>query len=128
MPEPDGGRCAGYNQQRTFARRRAMTRVKTSLPSRQNAARQEPTAKIVANGKSHNGHGVVPALRTMPMGKFLFDYLHSVGVKHSFGVLGDFALPTFAWLDKSPIQHITMTHEPGAGFAADAYARINGIG
>ena len=23
---------------------------------------------------------------------------------------------------------MTMTHEPGAGFAADAYARINGIG
>src|SRR4051812_30265913 len=54
--------------------------------------------------------------RTMPMGKFLFEYLHSVGVKHSFGVPGDFALPTFAWLDKSSIEHITMTHEPGAGF------------
>jgi indolepyruvate decarboxylase len=43
-------------------------------------------------------------------------------------VPGDFALPTFAWLDKSPIQSITMCHEPGAGFAADAYSRINGIG
>jgi indolepyruvate decarboxylase len=62
------------------------------------------------------------------MGQFLFDYLHRRGVRHSFGVPGDFALPTFAWLDKSPIQSITMTHEPGAGFAADAYSRINGIG
>src|SRR5205085_6303420 len=33
----------------------------------------------------------------------------------------------FAWLEKSKIQNVTMTHEPGAGFAADAYARINGI-
>src|SRR5207237_3678755 len=58
----------------------------------------------------------------------LFDYLIARGVLHSFDVPGDFALPTFAWLDKSNIQHITMTHEPGAGFAADAYSRINGIG
>src|SRR5438094_223725 len=64
----------------------------------------------------------------MPLGQFLFEYLHRRGVRHSFGVPGDFALPTFAWLDKSPIQSITMTHEPGAGFAADAYSRLNGIG
>jgi indolepyruvate decarboxylase len=64
----------------------------------------------------------------MPLGEFLFAYLHARGVRHSFGVPGDFALPTFAWLGKSPIKAITMTHEPGAGFAADAYARINGIG
>lgn len=64
----------------------------------------------------------------MPMGQFLFAYLHRRGVRHCFGVPGDFALPTFAWLEKSPIQNITMTHEPGAGFAADAYSRLNGIG
>ena len=44
----------------------------------------------------------------MPMGQFLFDYLHRRGVRHSFGVPGDFALPTFAWLDKSPIKSITI--------------------
>jgi TPP-dependent 2-oxoacid decarboxylase len=66
--------------------------------------------------------------QTMPLGQFLFEYLHHRGVRHSFGVPGDFALPTFTWLDKSKIQSITMTHEPAAGFAADAYARINGIG
>jgi indolepyruvate decarboxylase len=75
---------------------------------------------------SSGSNGRLPA--HMPMGQFLFEYLHRRGVRHSFGVPGDFALPTFAWLDKSPIQSITMTHEPGAGFAADAYSRINGIG
>src|SRR5687767_5984094 len=70
--------------------------------------------------------GAFPA--RMPMGEFLFEYLHRRGVRHSFGVPGDFALPTFAWLDKSKIESITMTHEPGAGFAADAYSRLNGIG
>ena len=64
----------------------------------------------------------------MALGEFLFAYLHHRGVRHSFGVPGDFALPTFAWLDKSEIESITMTHEPGAGFAADAYSRLNGIG
>src|SRR5882672_11773814 len=71
-------------------------------------------------------NGRLPA--TMPLGQFLFDYLHRRGVRHSFGVPGDFALPTFAWLEKSKIQSITMTHEPAAGFAADAYSRLNGIG
>jgi indolepyruvate decarboxylase len=65
---------------------------------------------------------------TMPLGEFLFEYLYHRGVRHSFGVPGDFALPTFTWLEKSKIQSITMTHEPAAGFAADAYSRINGIG
>ncbi|MFN4242697.1 MAG: alpha-keto acid decarboxylase family protein [Tepidisphaerales bacterium] len=64
----------------------------------------------------------------MPLGEFLFAYLHHLGVEHCFGVPGDFALPTFAWLDKSPIEAITMTHEPSAGFAADAYARLRGLG
>src|SRR6266545_120618 len=69
-----------------------------------------------------------PFPATMPLGQFLFEYLYRRGVRHSFGVPGDFALPTFTWLEKSKIRSITMTHEPGAGFAADAYSRINGIG
>ena len=90
-----------------------------------------------ANGNGHAKH-VEPKTRGalhdrpfsahMPMGQFLFEYLHRRGVRHSFGVPGDFALPTYAWLEKSPIRSITMTHEPGAGFAADAYSRLNGIG
>ncbi len=64
----------------------------------------------------------------MPLGEFLFEYLHRRGVGHSFGVPGDFALPIFAWLEKSKIRSVTMTHEPSAGFAADAYSRVNGIG
>src|SRR6186713_1625611 len=56
---------------------------------------------------------------TMPLGQFLFEYLYQRGVRHSFGIPGDFALPTFSWLEKSKIHSITMTHEPAAGFAAD---------
>lgn len=101
-----------------------------------------PKAKVrpLTNGHVTNGHAtsVVPAPKVepkpaqfparMPLGEFLFAYLASKGVKHCFGVPGDFALPTFAWLDKSPIEAVTMSHEPGAGFAADAYARLTGLG
>lgn len=62
------------------------------------------------------------------VGQFLFDYLYKQGVNHAFGIPGDFALPTFRWLEQSPIDLITMTHEPSVGFAADGYARINGLG
>lgn len=62
------------------------------------------------------------------VGSFLFDYLHKMGVTHVFGIPGDFALPTFRWMEASPLKVITMTHEPSVGFAADAYARLNGFG
>lgn len=62
------------------------------------------------------------------LGQFLFDEIHARGVRHAFGIPGDFALPTFRWLEASPIELITMTHEPAVGFAADAYGRINGLG
>jgi len=62
------------------------------------------------------------------VGSFLFDYIHSKGVSHVFGIPGDFALPTFRWLNESKLKIITMTHEPSVGFAADGYARIHGLG
>ena len=65
---------------------------------------------------------------THTVGSFLFDYLYHQGVRHAFGIPGDFALPTFRWLEKSELTLLTMTHEPSVGFAADAYARVHGLG
>ncbi len=62
------------------------------------------------------------------LGEFIFEYLYKKGVRHAFGIPGDFALPTFRWLDKSKLDLITLTHEPSVGFAADGYARIHGLG
>jgi len=67
-------------------------------------------------------------MSTPTVGSFLFDYLYNKGVHHAFGIPGDFALPTFRWLDKSKIKLYTLTHEPSVGFAADGYARVNGLG
>lgn len=65
---------------------------------------------------------------TQTVGEFLFEYLHGQGVRHAFGIPGDFALATFRWLDRSPIELVTLTHEPSVGFAADGYARVHGLG
>ena len=41
---------------------------------------------------------------------------------------GDYILNFYAMLTRSPLQVINTCDEQGAGFAADAYARINGFG
>ncbi len=102
-------------------------KLKTAAVSTGRAARGRKGE--VAEGRESRLSDVgAPFPARMPMGEFLFAFLHRHGVRHCFGIPGDFALPTFAWLDRSPVEHITMCHEPAAGFAADAYARLNGIG
>ncbi|BAY11740.1 alpha-keto acid decarboxylase family protein [Calothrix sp. NIES-2098] len=58
----------------------------------------------------------------------IFEILFQQGVKHAFGIPGDFALTLFDALAASKIEPIIMTHEPSVGFAADAYSRIRGLG
>lgn len=65
---------------------------------------------------------------SLTVGSFLFDYIRSKGAEHVFGIPGDFALPTFRWLQQSGLGIITLTHEPSVGFAADGYARVHGLG
>jgi hypothetical protein len=43
-------------------------------------------------------------------------------------VPGDHCLALFSLLERSPIRVINACDEQGAGFAADAYARLNGLG
>ncbi len=59
---------------------------------------------------------------------YLIERIKALGVRHVFGVPGDYALGFFAELDKSGLKIINTCDEQGAGFAADAYARINGLG
>lgn len=62
------------------------------------------------------------------IGTAVVDRLHRLGVRHIFGIPGDYVLSLYKLIEASPIQHIGTTREDCAGFAADAYARINGIG
>ncbi len=62
------------------------------------------------------------------IGLYLIQKLYEHGVHHVFGVPGDFVLGFNKLLEESPIQFINTCDEQGAGFAADAYARLKGLG
>jgi len=64
----------------------------------------------------------------MRLASYLFQRLYDLGASHAFGIPGDTILPLYDALGESPIRPILTTHEPSAGFAADAYARLKGIG
>lgn len=56
-------------------------------------------------------------------------YLEERGVQHVFGVNGGACLHLIHGIyDKTKIQFISTAHEQGAGFAADSYARLRGLG
>src|SRR5262245_54411081 len=65
---------------------------------------------------------------TNTIGSILLDRLHRLGLRHIFGIPGDYVLSLYQLIDQSPIRHIGTTREDCAGFAADAYARLKGIG
>jgi TPP-dependent 2-oxoacid decarboxylase len=59
---------------------------------------------------------------------YLIDKLCAHGVRHIFGVPGDYVLAFYEELEKSQMKVINTGDEQGAGFAADAYARTSGLG
>ena len=58
----------------------------------------------------------------------LIKRFHEVAVEQAFGIVGDFALRLFSELSNRGFSVLVTTDEQGAGFAADAYARIRGFG
>jgi TPP-dependent 2-oxoacid decarboxylase len=65
--------------------------------------------------------------KRMTLGTFLVAYLRKIGVRHVFGIPGDLALKLFFALGrKHDLEILTLSHEPGVGFAADGYARATG--
>ena len=63
----------------------------------------------------------------MPLGDFLVAYLQQLGVTHLFGIPGDLVMRLFLRFGRPRgLQIVTMSHEPGVGFAADGYARATG--
>jgi TPP-dependent 2-oxoacid decarboxylase len=63
----------------------------------------------------------------MRLGDFLVTYLQKIGVTHLFGIPGDLVLRLFFRLGTPKgLRVVTMSHEPGVGFAADGYARASG--
>src|SRR5579885_1784393 len=59
---------------------------------------------------------------------YLLRSLKAAGAHHVFGVPGDYILRFYEEMSKSPIRHVGTTREDTAAFAADGYARCQGIG
>ncbi len=66
--------------------------------------------------------------RPPTIGEYLLRKLQSYDIEHIFGIPGDYVLRFYNLIEQSSIQHIGMTREDAAGYAADAYARVKGMG
>jgi indolepyruvate decarboxylase len=67
--------------------------------------------------------------RRMKIGDFLLRRLEEAGVRHLFGVPGDYNLELLQQLqDTGTLKWIGTCSELNASYAADGYARLNGLG
>ena len=85
------------------------------------------------NGLAVAGKGRPPVQRaesvtSLSIGQYLIRRLSDYGIRHVFGLPGDYVLSFYSMLEHSPLDLVNCTREDCAGFAADAYARVNGMG
>jgi indolepyruvate decarboxylase len=78
--------------------------------------------KPVPRSKPANGKG------KQTIGGYLIQRLQDYGVADVFGIPGDFVLQFYGMLTDSPIRVVGTTREDCAGYAADGYARVHGLG
>ncbi|MFM8413807.1 MAG: alpha-keto acid decarboxylase family protein [Planctomycetota bacterium] len=93
---------------------------------------------IVLGSSLDNGLAPPPVVRPAPqrpesltslsIGQYLIRRLSDYGLRHVFGLPGDYVLSFYSMLEHSPLQLVNCTREDCAGFAADAYARVHGMG
>jgi indolepyruvate decarboxylase len=62
------------------------------------------------------------------IGEYLIQRLQDYGIADVFGIPGDYVLSFYTMLEQSPLNVVGCTREDCAGFAADAYARVRGMG
>ncbi len=84
-----------------------------TIPLRSGLSRATPSAASVTG---------------LSIGEYLIRRLQDYGIAHVFGLPGDYILGFYSLLEHSPIEVIGCTREDCAGFAADAYARVHGMG
>lgn len=75
-----------------------------------------------------NGSAEMQSTTNFSIGQYLIQRLQDYGLKDLFGIPGDYVLSFYSLLEESPINVVGCTREDCAGFAADAYARLNGLG
>lgn len=62
------------------------------------------------------------------IGRYLLDRLHQHGLLHIFGLPGDYVIRFDKLIEEHEITFVNTTREDTAGYMADAYARIKGLG
>jgi indolepyruvate decarboxylase len=62
------------------------------------------------------------------IGEYIIQRLQDYGIHDVFGIPGDFVLQFYGMLQESPIRVVGTRREDCAGYAADGYARVNGMG
>lgn len=90
-----------------------MTEMPPTIPLHRRPSRAIPDARDVAG---------------LSIGQYLIRRLQDYGIADVFGIPGDYVLGFYHLLEESPINVVGCTREDCAGFAADAYARVNGLG
>lgn len=80
------------------------------------------SGKPVTRAKPTSGRG------KQTIGGYLIQRLQDYGVTDVFGIPGDFVLQFYGMLTDSPIRVVGTTREDCAGYAADGYARVHGLG
>ena len=77
------------------------------------------------------GRSTVSSVResvTMSVGEFLLRRIREAGIGHAFGVPGDYNLELLQQLeDTGTVEWIGACNELNASYAADGYARLNGL-
>lgn len=81
------------------------------------AVKKTKSAKSPAHAADH-----------LSIGQYLIQRLQDYGIQHVFGIPGDFVLQFYGMLQDSDLNVIGTTREDNAGYAADAYARVHGMG
>jgi indolepyruvate decarboxylase len=84
-------------------------------------------ARLEADVAALNHNSPIPE-RGLSIGQYLIRRLQDYGIADVFGIPGDYILSLYGMLEKSPLNVVGCTREDCAGFAADAYARVHGMG
>lgn len=73
-------------------------------------------------------HSLTTPPRTVNIAEYLFTRLRQLGCLSCHGLPGDFSLRMLDFVHSSGVQWVGNCNELNAGYAADAYARLNGLG
>ncbi|KAI2627525.1 pyruvate decarboxylase [Hypoxylon sp. NC1633] len=66
--------------------------------------------------------------KPVDVAEYLFTRLHQIGIRSVHGLPGDFNLVALDYLPKAGLKWVGNCNELNAAYAADGYARVNGIG